>query len=401
MQRDRSSRILAEGIRVSNDTWETGLNNNTLIIGPSGVGKTRGYVIPNILSSENSLIVTDTKGTLYDELGVDLLANGYSLLNVDFTDCAASPNGYNPLDYVRMENDRPNEQDIMSVAAALCPIEDHTQPFWELAARGVMNALIGYTMTYLPTNEHNLTTVGRLFDTIADGRFEKLVDEIAMTEPDAFVVKQYTAMKVSKDADKMTASIYGILGEKLAPYRFNGIERMFGVDGRVRFCDLRREKTALFLNVSDTDRSMDWLVALFYAQAMRELINTKEAPGEPFLPVHIIMDDFAAGCKVENFDRLSSVVRSRGIYLSVIIQSIAQLESLYGNAAATITDNFDTLLYLGGNDPRTASYIGNRANRPAHAILSMNLKDAMLFQRGHACRHVKKYKLEDHPQIQM
>ena len=146
---------------------------------------------------------------------------------------------------------------------------------------------------------------------------------------------------------------------------------------------------------------MDRLISLFYAQAMQELCNTPEIAGETFLPVRMIIDDFAAGCTIPDFDKIISVVRSRHLYISIIIQSLSQLESLYGKAnAATILNNFDTLLYLGGNDISTAKYIGDRANRPANAILSMSTDDTLLFQRGQAMRKVAKYKLEDHWNLQ-
>ena len=141
---------------------------------------------------------------------------------------------------------------------------------------------------------------------------------------------------------------------------------------------------------------MDRLVGLFYAQALRALINSREEEGKLFLPVHFIMDDFAAGYRIEGFDRIISVIRSRSIYASLIIQSVAQLETLYGAAAATIMENCDTTLYLGGNDPRTTRYIGDRANRPPHTILTMPAKEALLFQRGQEGQKVQRYRLEDH-----
>ena len=399
--RDMSTRILAEGVQASNDTWTTGINNNDVIIGPSGAGKTRGYVIPNVLAAEGSLIVTDTKSTLFGVLAPILRKRGYRLQCVDFVNCANSPNGYNPLDYVRMANDKPNDQDMMRIAAALCPIEDFSQPFWDLAARGLLASMLGYVMQCLPLEECNLTSVTRLYNALATGEYESLIDELAVTNPECFAVRQFSAARVTKGAEKMDASIKGILGEKLAPYDFEDIQRVFSMPERVDFASLRREKTALFINVSDTDTSMDRLISLFYSQAMQTLCNTPQVEGEPFFPVRMIVDDFASGCPVPDFDKVISVVRSRHLYLSIIIQSLSQLDSLYGNAKAlTILNNCDTLLYLGGNDVSTAKYIGDRANRPANAILSMPTDGAMLFQRGQQLRKVARYKLEDHCDIQ-
>lgn len=239
--RDNTTRIIAEGVSLSNDTWETGLNNNDIIVGPSGAGKTRGYLVPALLTAEGtSLIVTDTKGTLYHQYA------------------------------------------------------------------------------------HRLAE-------------------------------------------------------------------------RVDFAALRREKTALFINQSDLDRSMDRLISLLYSQAMFALCNTPEAEGEPYLPVRMIMDDFAAGCTVPDFDRIISVVRSRHLYLSIIIQSISQLRGLYGpDCAATILNNCDTMLYLGGVDIDTATYLSHRTDLPVLSILEMPVDEAMLFQRGKRFRNVKRYRPELH-----
>lgn len=388
-------RILAEGIAVSNDTRETGLNNNTLIIGSSGSGKTRSFVIPNILAAEGSVVVTDTKGDLCDTCRKRLERRGYRVLCIDFSDCAQSQVGYDSLEYVRMIDDKPYEQDILSIAASLCPIESQ-EPFWDYAARELMSSMIAYAVTCLPPEEANMVSVCKLFDLIPDGRYEKLLDQIKAEDPSAFCVRQYSSTRAAKDAEKMIGSIRGIVGAKLAQYRFDGVTHLSTMSNRIYFESLRREKTALFVNVSDTDRSLDRMVALFFEQLFRTLINSKERNSEPFYPVHVIMDDFACGCPIGHFDNIISVIRSRGIYASAIVQSITQLETLYGARAATIMENCDTVLYLGGNDVGTARWIGERANKPAHSILTMPVEDALLLQRGKAARKVRRYRMEKH-----
>ena len=399
MRRDRSRRILAEGVSVSNDSLETRLNNNTLLIGTTGSGKTRSYVIPNILASEGSIVVSDTKGDLYDKLHGQLEAKGYRTMYIDFTDCLHSPTGYNPLAYIRMGgDDRPNEQDILSVARALYP-DMPTDPFWGYAARDLFSSLLGYTMSYLPAEEHNLVSICRLLDTVADGRYEMLIDEVAEEAPYAFAVTHYAIMKSGKEADKMIGSIRGICSAELSHYRFDGAKRLFTMEDQVRFEDLRYQKMALFVHISDVDRSMDRLVALLYEQLFRILIKSTEREGRPFYPVHVILDDFACGCRVADFESIISVIRSRGIYVSAAIQSIAQLETKYKERSATIVENCDTLLYLGGNDPQTARLIAERSNRPVHEILSMPVGDMLLIQRGQPVRKVKRYALEEHNEV--
>ena len=392
MRQDRSVRILAKGVAVSNDTWRTGLNNNTLVIGPSGAGKTRGYVIPNILASEGSVVVTDTKGELYGQLRDQLEQRGYRVSCIDFTDPVASTIGYDPLDHIRMINGKVREQDVVSVAASLCPVDNNYEPFWDYIVRGLITSLIGYTMAALPKEEWNLSSVCRLYETVVDGRYEKLLEELKEEEPNAFAVRQYTTMMAAKDAEKMTSSIRSVAGEKLLPYMVGEVDQLFKMRNRIDFCNLRRQKTALFVHVSDVDRSMDRLVALFYEQMFKALIERSDQDG---FPVHIILDDFACGCPIQGFDNIISVIRSRNIAASIMIQSITQLEKLYGPAAAIICENCDTTLYLGGNDPTTARWIGERANKPPHAILSMPVEDMLILQRGQAVRKVQRYNLKE------
>ena len=398
MRRDNSVRILAKGVTASNDSWRTGLNNNTLVIGPSVAGKTRGYVTPNILASEGSIVVTDTKGELYEQLREQLEQKGFLVSCIDFTDPAASTIGYDPLDHIRIVDGNAREQDVISVAASLCPGDNHYEPFWDYIVRGLVASLIGYAMTALPQEECNLSSVCRLYDTVVDGRYDKLLEEFREEDPNAFAVRQYAATMAAKEAEKMAASIKSVTGQKLLPYMVSEVDQLFKMVNRIDFCDLRREKTALFVHVSDVDRSMDRLVALFYEQMLKTLVERSDQDG---YPVHIILDDFACGCPIQGFDSISSVIRSRGIYVSVIIQSIDQLESLYGNKAATICDNCDTTLYLGGNDPTTARWIGERANRASYAILTMPVDDALLIQRGKSVQKVKRYRLEDHQDCEM
>lgn len=393
MRRDRSVRILAEGITASNDTWRTGLNNNTLVIGPSGAGKTRGYVLPNLLASEGSIVVTDTKGELYGQMKEQLEQKGFNVSCVDFINPQASTIGYDPLDHIRVVDGKAREQDMISIAASLCPVDNNYEPFWDFIVRGLIASLIGYTMAALPEEERNLSSVCRLYDTVVDGRYEKLILEMQEEDPMAFAVRQYSATMAAKEAEKMAASIKSVTGQKLLPYMVSEVDQLFKMGNRIDFRDLRRQKTALFVHISDVDRSLDRLVALFYEQMLKALIERSDQDG---YPVHIILDDFVCGCPIQGFDSISSVIRSRGIYVSLIIQSIAQLESLYGNKAATICDNCDTTLYLGGNDPTTARWIGERANRSPHAILSMPVDDALLIQRGKPVQKVKRYRLEDH-----
>ena len=354
----KNCRILAQDCYMSNDTWVTGLNNNDLIIGPSGAGKTRGYVKPNILQCNESMIIADTKGNLIDEVGPVLRDNGYKVILMDFKDLSRSY-GYNPLEYIRYDKRRKKyvEQDIMTIAEALVPVTSQREPFWEVAAKMYLTSLIAYVMECLPKREHTLKYVIDLFGEIHTGNFRKLLGELQAVNPDSFAVQSFKLFEDTGKSEKTEASITGVLGEKLNGLGFDAAVKMYSARKRIHFQDLGREKTAVFLTISDTDRSMDRMVSLFYTQALHTLCDSADLdyPDHRLsVPVRFILDDFATNAVIPNFDNLTSVIRSREIYVSIILQSITQLYAIYGrDKSVTIINNCDNCLYLGGQDITT------------------------------------------------
>ena len=399
--RDTGYRILADGVTASNDTWATGLANHDLIIGPTGGGKTRNYVLPNLLSSEESFIVTDTKGTLRRQVGGILERRGFQLLELDFTDLLHSPWGYNPLRFIRydMERERWNEQDIITVAAALVPVEDKTQPFWEYAARNLLEALIGYTLECLPAEEHDLTSVARLFSEAETGVLDELMRELCTIDPGGFVSMRWKGIQTCRRADKTYGSVLGILSQKISNFSFAGARELFKNPNQIDFAAISHAPTAVFVRVSDNDFSLANLTSLFYTQALQMLMAEadKQSDNRLKVPVRLYLDDFS-NLTIPDMDKIISVIRSREISVSIAIQSITQLEGLYGRAKAmTIIDNCDHLLYLGGQSVETARFIGSKANKPVSTILNMPLGKAWLFERGSTPREVHKYDLTRHP----
>ena len=169
---DDTYRILAHGRTVSNDTWQTGLNNNDLIIGPSGSGKTRGYVIPNILQCSESMVIADTKGAICPEVGPILAQEGYKVVEINLADCALSPYGYNPLACIRPDREgHYREQDILTLAACMVPVESRHDPYWELTARIYLESAVSYVLEALPEGERHPGSVVRLAGEMGrDGR---------------------------------------------------------------------------------------------------------------------------------------------------------------------------------------------------------------------------------------
>ena len=395
-------RILAKGCYISNDTRATGLNNNDIIIGPSGSGKTRGYVKPNILQCNESMIIADTKGNLVKELKRPLEKAGYKVIDMNFKNLANSY-GYNPFDYIRFdkENKRYNEQDIMTIASVIIPKPtSQTDPFWELAARMYFTSAVAYTMECLPENEHNLDSAITLSLQIANGNYAKLIKELEFINPNSLAVKTYNLFKDTCKSEKTLASVLAILGEKFNGLMLNDLLKMYKRENRIDFSSLGREKTAVFLSISDTDRSKDRIISLFYTQALQKLCNSADFDYEDCrlpVPVRFILDDFATNAYIPDFDKIISVIRSREIYVSIVLQSITQLNSLYGpDNAKTIINNCDNCLYLGGQDIDTAHYMSFKANKSITTILNMPLKEAYLFTRGREPRIVEKYDITQH-----
>lgn len=411
---DAGERILAAGRTISNDTRVTHLNNNDLVIGPSGAGKTRGYVKPNLLQCNGSVIVTDTKGNLVREVGPALAAHGYQVACVDFTDIAgwgSSPVrdvpggillGYNPLDFIRTRGDGFSEQDVMTIATALCPVEEQeSDPFWPHAAAMYVSAFIAYVMECLPDNERNLASVVRMVSLMGGSAIGIMMDELCALDPQGMAARRWRAIKASRGADKMDASIRGILESNLQPLSFDGADRMFTRPDRIDFTALATGKWAVFVNVSDTDRSMDRVVSLFYAQALQQLCRFADTQCEGSrlpVPVRLYLDDFATNCRIADFDKVIAVIRSRGISVSVILQSLTQLEGLYGRAvAASIANNCDHWLYLGGQDVATADQISVKACRTLDQVMQMPLDKVYLFERGRKAELVAPYDITTHP----
>ena len=389
----KSRRILSQNSVISNDTWQTRINNNDLIVGPSGGGKTRGYVIPNIIHVEDNLIVTDTKGNLHKQYAGFLKKKGYKIVNLDFTDVENTPWGYNPLSYIRETNNEAlrkegsyyNEQDVKKLAAAICPIQNAKDPYWDYAAQMYLEAFILYVLNCLPEHQHTLCDIYYMLMNMSDGEMKALFEEECTTHPKGSFALKYATIKNNFTADKMSASIIGILAQHLDVIASRGVMHLYTAPKQVRFEDFLNGKIVLFLNVSDSDRSQDALVNMFYTQAFQYLMCAadKQPDSRLPIPVRFIMDDFSTNTNISDFDNIISVIRSREIYVSLIVQSISQLYSSYSkDKAQTIINNCDHLLYLGGNDPVSTDYFARKANCQLSTMEWLGVGEVYVFGRG-------------------
>ena len=386
-------RPLAAGIDVSNDTRETLLNNNDIVIGNSGCGKTGGYVVPNIQQIDGSLVVSDTKGQLERRFKRELREKGYQVYTLDLVDPLRSC-GYNPLSYVRRYEDGSiREQDVLTIAKILCPITDHHEPIWDMCAASYVAFLIGYCLEALDPQEHSLETICKLRRQFSQKNGDIPFINWIEDHKESFTSKKYYEIMANRNAEKMWASVEGFVTSNLEPFTFREAEQLFSNKKEFDIGELGRKKTVVFLNVSDTDRSLDKLVTTFFTQTLMVLCSQADQnpDGKLKVPVRIIMDDFAAGARIPDFDKTISVIRSRDIYVSLILQSLSQLDTMYMHASSlTIINNCDHIIFMGSQDRETAEFISYRACKTPEVILSMPRDKLYLICTGEKAKLVDK-----------
>ena len=386
-------RCLGNGIYISNNTRETHLNNNDLIIGSAGSCKTGSIVYTQLKTlQDSSLIVADSKNMLHRMFREELERKGYQVRVLDFVNPEQSCR-YNPLAYVRKNTDGSyNEMDIMKISRSLIPDRmDGNDPFWAISGRAVLEFFISYALTALPKEDHNMYTVSRIYRAFLQEMGESAFIGWIESHPGSFAAKRYAQIRGMRNADRMWSSILGFVKVALYPVDSTDLHYIFDThmhktSGKeLNIASIGKEKTVIFLNISDTDHSIDSLVNLFYTQALQTLVAEADQnhKGQLAVPCRIIFDDFAARTIIPDFDKIISVIRSRDIWVTISIQSLSQLESLYSHAQSlTIQNNCDHIVYMGSNDLGSAEYIGTRAGKVPEEILSMDRTKEYFIEGG-------------------
>lgn len=392
--------VFTKHIAANTDSWQTGMNNNILVLGCSGSGKTRNHLKPNLMQCQGSYIVLDTKGSLYDEMGAYLALQGYKVDQLDFTTMGGTC-GYDPLHQVRIENGKPNQQDIIAIASAICPKEaQQSDPFWGLAAANYLSSYIAYVFEALPEREWSMASVIKLFES-GTGKIQHLFNDLAMHNPDSYAASLFNRSKATCGAEKMHSSILGIIAANLLPFGFKGALDSYANPNRIDFSSFGREKRALFVTVDDIDHSLEGLTSLFIEQAFTRLCSSADRDYTEHrlpIPVRFILDDFA-NLNIPHIDDMLAVIRSREISATIICQTVSQLEARYGTAAAnSIIGNCDRQLLLAVQDEATARYFSLRANKPAFALLETPANTWWYFERGKRGKQDGAYQLNQHPE---
>ena len=260
--------VFAQNETMPEDTRITGLNNNVLVIGTSGTGKTGGYVIPAIQNVSGSLVVSDTKGQLEKNFRGRLEEMGYRVEVLDFVNPHRSC-GYNPLRFIRRdENGRIRDQDILTMSRVLCPLMTKDDPIWDMCAAGYVAFLIAYCLEAEDSKDHNMATVcelRRIFSRKGGNlMFERWVED----HPESFASKKYYDVMANRPAEKMWSSIEGFVSSNLEIFNCSDMMDIFDKEDSVDLNDIGRQKMVFFINQSDTDRAFDKVVNLFHTQVL-------------------------------------------------------------------------------------------------------------------------------------
>ena len=332
-------------------------NKNVLVVGGSGSGKTRFWLKPNLLQCHSSYVVTDPKGSIVVECGNVLLKNGYKLKILNTINFKKSMH-YNPFAYVH------SEKDILKLVTTLMTNTKGEgsggDPFWEKSERLLLTALIAYLHYEAPVEEQNFATLLEMLNTMQvledDEEYQNPVDllfeELAKKKPNSFAGRQYKLYKLA--AGKTAKSILISCGARLAPFDIQELRDLTMYD-ELQLDTLGDKKTALFLIMSDTDSTFNFLISMVYTQLFNLLCDKADDVYGGKLPVHVrcLIDECANIGQIPNLEKLVATIRSREISACLVLQARSQLKAIYKDNADTIVGNMDSQIFLGGSEPTT------------------------------------------------
>ena len=332
-------------------------NKNVLVVGGSGSGKTRFWLKPNLLQCHSSYVVTDPKGTIVLECGQAMLKNGYKVKILNTINFKKSMH-YNPFSYVH------SEKDILKLVTTLMTNTKGEgsggDPFWEKSERLLLTALIAYLHYEAPVEEQNFATLLEMLNTMQvledDEEYQNPVDllfeELAKKKPNSFAGRQYKLYKLA--AGKTAKSILISCGARLAPFDIQELRDLTMYD-ELQLDTLGDKKTALFLIMSDTDSTFNFLISMVYTQLFNLLCDKADDVYGGKLPIHVrcLIDECANIGQIPNLEKLVATIRSREISACLVLQARSQLKAIYKDNADTIVGNMDSQIFLGGSEPTT------------------------------------------------
>lgn len=431
---ESQNKILTQNVKLGLDGKKHRRNLNVMVVGGSGAGKTRFYCKPNILQCNTSFIALDPKGELLRDTGNLLKKKGYKvkvldLVNMGKSDC------YNPFKYLETENDV--QRLITNIFKATTPKGSQSQdPFWDNAASMLLSALIYLLRDEAIEEEQNFGMVMELLmagnvdedDTNYKSPLDRLFLQLEKVNPYHIAVRYYN--QYHSGAAKTLKSIQITLAARLEKFNLDSLVSLTRKD-ELDLAMIGQEKTALFAIIPDNDTSFNFLVSILYTQLFQQLFYIADYKYGGSLPIHVhfLMDEFANVSLPDDFDNILSVIRSRNISVSIVLQNLAQLKALFKDRWESIIGNCDTFLYLGGNEQSTHKYvsellgketidinsygkssgrngtystnyqIGGRELLMADEVRMLDNKYCLLFIRGERPIYDLKYDLLKHPNI--
>ena len=352
-------------------------NKNVLVVGGSGSGKTRFWLKPNLLQCHSSYVVTDPKGTIVLECGQAMLKNGYKVKVLNTINFKKSMH-YNPFSYVH------SEKDILKLVTTLMTNTKGEgsggDPFWEKSERLLLTALIAYLHYEAPVEEQNFATLLEMLNTMQvmedDEEYQNPVDllfeDLAKTKPNSFAGRQYKLYKLA--AGKTAKSILISCGARLAPFDIQELRDLTMYD-ELQLDTLGDKKTALFLIMSDTDSTFNFLISMVYTQLFNLLCDKADNVYGGKLPIHVrcLIDECANIGQIPNLEKLVATIRSREISACLVLQARSQLKAIYKDNADTIVGNMDSQIFLGGSEPTTLKDLSEMLGK--ETIDSFNTSD--------------------------
>ena len=357
-----SNKILSQNVRIGLDGRRHRRNLNTLVIGGSGAGKTRFFGKPNLMQCNTSFVVLDPKGEQLRDVGNLLEKEGYVIKVVDLINMNRS-HCYNPFRYIK------DDKDVLKLITNLIrnttPKGSQTNdPFWEKSETALLEALCLYLLHEAPEEEQNFTMVMEMIaaaevkedDEEYQSPLDELFERLEIRNPNSLALKQYKIYKQA--AGKTAKSILISVGVRLSAFNLESIASLTATD-ELELDLVRERKTAIFAVIPDNDSTFNFLIGMLYTQLFQMLYYQADIVhgGALPVPVHFLMDEFANVALPDEFDKLLSTMRSRLIFVSIIIQNLAQIKGLYKDSWESIVGNCDTLYYLGGNEQSTHKFM--------------------------------------------
>ena len=381
---------LGEGYEISTDSRKTQLNNNIMVVGPSGAGKTMSYAEMCLLKTVNtSLIVTLTKRRLVNKYKDFFIKKGYAVYDLNLVAPEESDVSYDPMLYLKTQTDITHLARAIVMADPRKATATTADPFWDAAAISLLSSLIAYEC-HVKTRPSfsdvlelfsrlRITEKGDSIETTLDTIFDRLSEE----DPGSFACQCW---KTFRYAPMRTAgSIYSSLSVTMDTIFTPQLQQAMKGRPPLDFLGLCREKSVFFVTTSAVNPSLDAFAGILYSHAVKVLFEHAESrpDGALEIPVHLLCDDFATGARIPDFPYYISIFREKGISVSILLQSESQLQYMYGDAAAqTIINNCDRYIYMGGSDLATCQSMALKLGKPLSDVLYMPLGTEYILERG-------------------